>query len=60
MDMVVQVHMHLEYIARGEDERPEVWAIHRGAQDRIRVQLGGSMWESLSDYVVEGGTIEDE
>lgn len=53
VDMVVQVHMQEEYTKR-EDQRPDLWAAHKGRQDDYQVQVVAQMWEALEGYVTEG------
>jgi hypothetical protein len=53
-EMIQQVYMASEYIERGEQERPEPWAVHKGALERAEVQVAPEMWERLSDYIATG------
>jgi len=58
VEMVVQVLMLEEYTNKKEGEQSTVWAEHRAALDRVRIQLVPQMWEKLKDYVRLGGTLE--
>jgi len=51
VEMVIQVLMLQEYTKRTEGEQPSLWAEHRAALDRCRIQLVPQMWEKLKDYV---------
>jgi hypothetical protein len=55
VDMVIQVHMREEFDARGETERPDLWARHKVMLDLKEVQLKQAMWEKLRGYIDLGG-----
>ena len=57
-EMVVQVLMLQEYTHKQEGEQATVWAEHRAALDRLRIQLIPQMWEKLKDYVSVGRGLE--
>ena len=54
VEMVQQVHMKAEYTQQQEGERPDVWAGHKAALERIEMQVAQLMWEKLKTYVVTG------
>ena len=58
VEMVQQVHMQAEYTQCETDERPDFWASHKAAMERIEVQLAKMMWEQLSEYVHTGAGID--
>jgi hypothetical protein len=58
VDMVLQVHMREEFDARGETERPDLWARHKVILDLKEVQLKQAMWDQLQTYVNFGGGLE--
>ena len=58
VDMVLQVHMREEFDARGETERPDLWARHKVILDLKEVQLKQAMWDNLQTYVNFGGGLE--
>lgn len=58
VDMVVQVHMQQEFTAKGEEERPDLWLIHKQAFERNQINLKQAMWEELKDYVETGRGLE--
>ena len=58
VEMVVQVLMLQEYTNKKEGEQSTVWAEHRAALDRLRIQLVPQMWEKLKDYVNLGHGLE--
>ena len=59
IDMVVQVWMMDEFTRKGEQQRPDLWAGHLAAMDRIRVRIVQEMWKGLQDYVT-AGSLESE
>jgi hypothetical protein len=58
VEMVVQVLMLQDYTNKKEGEQATVWAEHRAALDRLRIQLVPQMWEKLKDYVSLGRGLE--
>ena len=58
VEMVQQVHMQTEYTQRDADERPDFWASHKAAMERIEVQFAQMMWEQLNEYVQTGSGID--
>lgn len=58
VEMVVQVLMLQDYTNKREGEQATVWAEHRAALDRLRIQLVPQMWEKLKDYVSLGRGLE--
>jgi hypothetical protein len=58
VDMVLQVHMREEFDARGETERPDLWARHKVILDLKEVQLKQAMWDKLQTYVNFGGGLD--
>jgi hypothetical protein len=58
VDMVLQVHMREEFDARGESERPDLWARHKVILDLKEVQLKQAMWDKLQTYVNFGGGLD--
>jgi hypothetical protein len=58
VDMVLQVHMREEFDARGETERPDLWARHKVILDLKEVQLKQAMWDQLQTYVNFGGGLD--
>jgi hypothetical protein len=58
VDMVLQVHMREEFDARGETERPDLWARHKVILDLKEVQLKQAMWDKLQSYVNFGGALD--
>jgi hypothetical protein len=56
--MVLQVHMREEFDARGETERPDLWARHKVILDLKEVQLKQAMWDRLQTYVNFGGGLD--
>jgi hypothetical protein len=58
VEMVVQVHMQQEFTSKGEDERPDLWLIHKQALERNQIGLKQGMWEELKQYVDTGRLLE--
>lgn len=58
VDMVIQVHMREEFDAKGETERPDLWARHKVMLDLKEVHLKQAMWEKLRAYVDFGAGLE--
>jgi hypothetical protein len=58
VEMVIQVHMQQEFTSRGEDEKPDLWLIHKQAWDINQVSLKQAMWKELKQYVDTGRVIE--
>jgi len=55
---VLQVHMQSDFTKRESQERPESWAVHKAALDRLQIQLVGAMWQTLGQYVLTGEGID--
>lgn len=53
-EMVVQVHMQMEYSRKGQDERPDYWAGHKQGLDFFRVTVVQDMWRELEPFIREG------
>jgi hypothetical protein len=47
-----------DYTNKKDGEQATVWAEHRAALDRLRIQLVPQMWEKLKDYVSIGRGLE--
>lgn len=58
VEMVEQVHMQAEFTQKGSEERPDNWASHKAALERLEVHVAQMMWEHLNDYVSNGGGID--
>jgi hypothetical protein len=58
VEMVAQVHMQQEFTSRGEDERPDLWLIHKQSLERNQINLKQAMWQELKVYVESGGGLE--
>jgi len=58
VEMVAQVHMQQEFTSRGEDERPDLWLIHKQSLERNQINLKQAMWQELKVYVETGGGLE--
>lgn len=58
VEMVVQVHMQQEFTVRGEDEKPDLWLIHKQALERNQIGLKQAMWDELKQYVDTGRVLE--
>jgi len=58
VEMVIQVHMKEEFDAKGEAERPDIWARHKAVLDSYHIQLTQAMWENLQEYVLTGEGLE--
>lgn len=58
VEMVVQVHMQQEFTSKGDDERPDLWLIHKQALERNQIGLKQGMWEELKQYVDTGRLLE--
>jgi len=57
MDMVVHVHMQVEFTKKGETEQEDYWANHLRALDRYSVQVTQQMWTELESYVADGADL---
>lgn len=57
VDMVIQIHMREEFDAKGETERPDLWARHKVMLDLKEVHLKQAMWQKLRVYV-DAGTLD--
>jgi hypothetical protein len=58
VEMVVQVHMQQEFTSKGEDERPDLWLIHKQALERNQISLKQTMWGELKQFVDTGRLLE--
>ncbi|HUS13137.1 MAG TPA: hypothetical protein VMZ30_21880 [Pyrinomonadaceae bacterium] len=58
VEMVVQVHMQQEFTSKGDDEKPDLWLIHKQALERNQIGLKQGMWEELKQYVDTGRLLE--
>jgi hypothetical protein len=54
LEMVAHVWMQAEFTRRGENERPDYWAVHQAWLDRHRVRIVQEMWPKLEQYVMDG------
>jgi hypothetical protein len=58
VEMVVQVHMQQEFTSKGEEEKPDLWLIHKQALERNQISLKQAMWDELKQYVDTGRGLE--
>src|SRR4051812_37140116 len=58
VEMVGQVRMKDQMTGDGREERPEVWARHKGMVEDFQVELMGQMWQMLQPYVLTGQGLE--
>lgn len=54
VEMVGQVEMRDEITRDGREERPEVWARHKGMLDDFQAELMAQMWRALQPYILTG------
>ncbi len=53
-EMVVQVWMGEEFTRKGESQRPDFWAGHLAAINRLQVRIVPQMWKKLEPYIQQG------
>lgn len=58
VEMVGQVRIREELIQQGSDEKPQVWAIHKGKSDDFQVEVMSQMWQLLQPWILTGQGIE--
>jgi len=58
VEMVGQVRMKEELAGAGREERPEVWARHKGMLDDFQAGLMAEMWQMLQPYILTGQGLE--
>jgi len=54
IEMVIQVWMGEEFTRKGESQRPDFWAGHLAAVNRLQVRLVQQMWRKLEPYIYQG------
>lgn len=54
VEMVVQVWMGEEFTRKGESQRPDFWAGHLAAMNRLQVRIVQQMWKELEPYIHQG------
>lgn len=54
IEMVVQVWMGEEFTRKGESQRPDFWAGHLAAMNRLEVRIVQQMWRELEPYIHHG------
>jgi hypothetical protein len=54
IEMVVQVWMGEEFTRKGESQRPDFWAGHLAAMNRLQVRIVQQMWKKLEPYIHQG------
>lgn len=54
IEMVVQVWMGEEFTRKGESQRPDYWAGHLAAMNRLQVRIVQQMWKKLEPYIQQG------
>ncbi len=54
IEMVVQVWMGEEFTRKGESQRPDYWAGHLAAMNRLQVRIAQQMWREIEPYIYEG------
>lgn len=54
VEMVGQVRMKEQLTGDGREERPEVWARHKGMAEDFQVELMAQMWQLLQPYILTG------
>lgn len=58
VEMVGQVRMKEQLTGDGREERPEVWARHKGMSEDFQVELMAQMWQQLQPYILTGQGLE--
>jgi hypothetical protein len=58
VEMVGQVRMKEQLAGDGRDERPEVWARHKGMVEDFQVELMAQMWQALQPFILTGQGLE--
>jgi len=54
IEMVMQVWMGEEFTRKGESQRPDFWAGHLAAMNRLQVRIVQQMWRKLEPYISQG------
>jgi hypothetical protein len=49
-----------EFTRKGEGQRPDFWAGHLAAMNRLQVRIVHQMWKELEPYIHQGRKWESE